>query len=155
MIPTLVKLRFNLCLFCCMFVFFIILLWLFSHSVVSNSLWLHGLQHTRLPRPSLSPGVYSSSCPLSRWYHPTTSSSVALFSSCHQSFSQRSWSRLFLWRPTTPSRTNTKKRCPFHRRRLECKSRKSKGTWNNRQVGPQSTQWSKAKINRAKKTHWS
>ena len=88
MIPTLVKLRFNLCLFCCMFVLFIILLWLFSHSVVSNSLWLHGLQHTRLPRPSLSPGVYSSSCPLSRWYHPTTSSSVALFSSCHQSFSE-------------------------------------------------------------------
>ena len=85
MIPTLVKLRFNLCLFCCMFVFFIILLWLFSHSVVSNSLWLHGLQHTRLPRPSLSPGVYSSSCPLSWWCHPTISSSVILFSSCPQS----------------------------------------------------------------------
>ena len=86
MIPTLVKLRFNLCLFCCMFVFFRILLWLFSHSVVSNSLWLHGLQHTRLPRPSLSPGVYSSSCPLSRWYHPTTSSSSVPLSSCLQSF---------------------------------------------------------------------
>ena len=88
MIPTLVKLRFNLCLFCCMFVFFIILLWLFSHSVVSNSLWLHGLQHTRLCCPSPTPRACSNSCPSSQWCHPTISSSVALFSSCHQSFSE-------------------------------------------------------------------
>ena len=48
---------------------------LFSCSVVSNSLWPHRLQHTRLSYPSPSPGVCSNSCPLSRWCHPTTSSS--------------------------------------------------------------------------------
>ena len=48
----------------------------FSHSVMSNSLHPHGLQHTRLPSPLPSPGAYSNSCPLSRWYHPTISSSV-------------------------------------------------------------------------------
>ena len=42
----------------------------FSHSVVSNSLWPHGLQHTKLPCPSLTPGAYSNSCPSSQWYHP-------------------------------------------------------------------------------------
>ena len=47
---------------------------------------LHGLQHTRPPCPSPTPGVYSNSCPLSRWYHPTISSSVVPFSSCLQSF---------------------------------------------------------------------
>ena len=64
---------------------FLVLL-LFSHSVVSDSLWPHGLQHTRLPCPLLSPGVCSNSCPLSWWCHPTISSSVTLFSSCPQSF---------------------------------------------------------------------
>ena len=59
---------------------------LFSCSVMSNSLWTHGLQHTRLPCPSPTPGACSNSCPLSRWCHPTISSSVILFSSCHQSF---------------------------------------------------------------------
>ena len=54
--------------------------------VVSNSLRLHGLQDTRLLCPSLSPGVCSNSCPLSRWCHPTISSSVAPFSPCIQSF---------------------------------------------------------------------
>ena len=58
----------------------------FSHSVVSDSLWPHGLQHTRLPCPSPTPGAYSNSCPLSRWCHPTLSSSVVSFSSCLQSF---------------------------------------------------------------------
>ena len=48
----------------------------FSGSVVSNSLRPHGLQHTRLPCPSPTPGLYSDSCPLSRWCHPTISSSV-------------------------------------------------------------------------------
>ena len=58
---------------------------LFSHSVMSDSLWLHGLQHTKLPCPLLSPGICSDSCPLSRWCHSTISTSGALFSSCPQS----------------------------------------------------------------------
>ena len=58
----------------------------FSHSVVSDPLWPHGLQHTRPPCPSPAPGVYSNSCPLSRWCHPNISSSVIPFSSCLQSF---------------------------------------------------------------------
>ena len=41
-----------------------------------------------------------------------------------------------------------KKRCPFHYRGLECKSRKSRNTWNNRQIWPRNTEWSKAKANR-------
>ena len=59
---------------------------LFSHSVMSDSLQLHGLQHARLPCLSPSLGVFSNSCPLSRWCHPTSSSSVIPFSSCLQSF---------------------------------------------------------------------
>ena len=58
----------------------------FSRSVVSNSLQLHEPQHARPPCPSPTPGVYSSQCPLSRWCHPTISSSVIPFSSCPQSF---------------------------------------------------------------------
>ena len=58
----------------------------FSHSVVSKSLWPHGLQHTRPPCPSATPRVYSNSCPLSQCCHPTISSSVIPFSSCPQSF---------------------------------------------------------------------
>ena len=57
----------------------------FSHSVVSNSLQPHGLQHTRPPCPSPPPGVYLNSGPLSQWCHPTISSSVVTFS-CLQSF---------------------------------------------------------------------
>ena len=53
---------------------------------MSDSLWPHGLQHTRLPCPSPTPGAYSNSCPLSRWCHPTISSSVIPFSSRLQSF---------------------------------------------------------------------
>ena len=53
---------------------------------MSNSLQPHELQHARLPCSSLSPEVYSNSCPLSQRCHPTTSSSVALFSCCPQSF---------------------------------------------------------------------
>ena len=59
---------------------------LFSCSVVSDSSWPHGLQHTRLPYPSLSPRVCSNSCPLSWWCHPTISSSITPFSSRPQSF---------------------------------------------------------------------
>ena len=51
-----------------------------------DSFWPHGLQHTRLPCPSLSPGICSNLCPLSQWCHPTISSSVVPFSSCPQSF---------------------------------------------------------------------
>ena len=57
----------------------------FSHSVVSDSLQPHGLQHSRPPCPSPTPRVYSNSCPLSLWCHPTTSSSVVPCSSL-QSF---------------------------------------------------------------------
>ena len=60
---------------------------LFSHSVVSDSLWPHGLQHTRLPCPSTSPEVCSNSYLFSWWCHPTISSSVTHFPSCLQSFS--------------------------------------------------------------------
>ena len=59
---------------------------LFSHSVMPDSLRPHGLQHTRLPCPSLSPRVCSNSCPLIQWCHPTIASSIAPFSSCPQSF---------------------------------------------------------------------
>ena len=58
----------------------------FSHSVVSDSLRPHGLQHARLPCPSPTPRVCSKSCPLSQWCHPTISSSAIPFSSCLQSF---------------------------------------------------------------------
>ena len=53
---------------------------------MSDSLWPHGLQHTRPPCPSPSPGACINSCPSSRWRHPTISSSVVPFSSCPQSF---------------------------------------------------------------------
>ena len=58
----------------------------FSHSIVSNSLQPHGLQHARLPCPSPTPGAYSNSCPLSQWCYSTISSSDVPFSSCLQSF---------------------------------------------------------------------
>ena len=57
----------------------------FSHSVVSDSLWPHELQHTRLPCPSPTPRVYPNSCPSNWWCHPAISSSVVPFSSCPQS----------------------------------------------------------------------
>ena len=59
---------------------------LFSHSVLFSSLRSHGLQHSRLLRPSLSPGIGSNSYPLSQRYHPTILSSVVPFSSCLQAF---------------------------------------------------------------------
>ena len=57
----------------------------FSCSVMSESLWPHGLQHARLPCPSPTPGACSNSCPLSQWCHPSISSSVIPFF-CLQSF---------------------------------------------------------------------
>ena len=57
------------------------------------------------------------------------------------------WS-IILWRPIRTFITNTQKRCPFHCRGLECKSRKSRNIWSNRQIWPRSTEWSRAKVNR-------
>ena len=72
----------------------------FTHSVVSDSLWPHESQHTRPPCPSPTPRVHPNPCPLSRWCHPTVSSSVIPFSSCPQS-PQASGSfpvsQLFIW----------------------------------------------------------
>ena len=64
---------------------------LLSCSVMSDSLWTHKLQRSRLPCLSLSPWVCSDSCPLNQWCHPTISFSVVLFFSCLQSF-PASWS---------------------------------------------------------------
>ena len=58
----------------------------FSRSVMSDSLQPHDLQHARPPYPSPTPGVHPNPCLLSRWCHPTISSSVVPFSSCPQSF---------------------------------------------------------------------
>ena len=58
----------------------------FSRSVMSNSLWPHGLHLARRPCPSPTPRVHPNSCPLSRWCHSTISSSVVPFSSCLQFF---------------------------------------------------------------------
>ena len=57
----------------------------FSHSVLSDSLRPHELQHARPPSPSPSPGVHLNSCSSTRWCHPAISSSVIPFSSCRQS----------------------------------------------------------------------
>ena len=72
----------------------------FSCSVVSNSLWLHELHHTRPPCPSPTPGVHSNSHPSSWWCHPAISSSVVPFSSCPQSLPTSGalpMSQLFTW----------------------------------------------------------
>ena len=58
----------------------------FSHSIVSNPLWPHGLQEARFPCPSPTPGACSNQCTSSQWYHPPISSSVVPFSSCLQFF---------------------------------------------------------------------
>ena len=72
----------------------------FSCSVVSDSLWPHGLQYARPPCPSPTPGACSNSCPLSRWCYPAISSSVVLFSSCPPSLPASEsfpMSQLFAW----------------------------------------------------------
>ena len=72
----------------------------FSRSVMSDSLWPHGLQHARPPCPSPTPGVYSNSCPSSQWCHPAISSSVIPSSSCPQSLPASEsfpMSQLFTW----------------------------------------------------------
>ena len=55
---------------------------------------------------------------------------------------------MVLWRYAKHSRTNTLKKCPFHHRELECKSRKSRNTCSNRQIWPWNTKWNRAKANR-------
>ena len=70
------------------------------HSVVSDSLWPHELQHTSPPCPSPTPGVYPNPCPLSRCCHPAISSSVIPFSSCPQSLPASGsfpMNQLFAW----------------------------------------------------------
>ena len=57
-----------------------------SVTQLCQTLWLHGLQHARLPCPWTTPRACSNSCPLSQWCHPTISSSVIPFSSCLQSY---------------------------------------------------------------------
>ena len=69
-------------------------------------------------------------------------------SPCTNHDCRTSWSWMVLWWPTRPSRTNTPKRCPFHYRGLECKRRRSRDTWSNRQIWPWSTEWSRAKADR-------
>ena len=72
----------------------------FSHSVVSNSLRPHELQHARPSCPSPTPGIYPHSCPSSRWCHPAISSSVVPFSSCPQFLPASGsfpMSQLFAW----------------------------------------------------------
>ena len=72
----------------------------FSHSVVSDSLRPHELQHARPPCPSPTPGVHSDSRPLGQWCHPAISSSVVPFSSCPQSLPASGpfpMSQLFTW----------------------------------------------------------
>ena len=91
--------------------------WKWSHSVVSDPQWPHGLQPSRLL------------CP---WDFPGKSPGVG----CHCLLRQNLLE-------LTP-----KKRCPFHHRGLECKSRESRDTWSNRQIRPWSTKWSRAKANR-------
>ena len=68
----------------------------FSRSVLSDSLWPHGLLHARLPCPSSTTRACSDSCPLSQWCHPTISSSVVPFS-CLQSFPASSVSFPMSW----------------------------------------------------------
>ena len=73
---------------------------------------------------------------------------ITVPSLCPNQWCWRSWSWMVLWRPTRPFRTNTQKRCPFHYRGLECKSRTSRNTWSNQQIWPWSTELSRAKANR-------
>ena len=72
----------------------------FSHSVMSDSLRPHELQHSRPPCPSSTPRVHSDSRPLSQWCHPAISSSVVPFSSCPQSLPASGsfpMTQLFTW----------------------------------------------------------
>ena len=88
---------------------------------------------------------------MKKWslFIPMANHSISQLSkSIPQPLIRRSWSWMILWGPTRPSRTNTQKRCPFHYRGLECKSRKSRNTWSNRQIWPWNMKWSRANANR-------
>ena len=65
---------------------FVLVSFCYTVTQLSDSLRPHGLKHTRLSCPSLSPRVCPTSCPLNRWCHPTISSSVSPFSSCPESY---------------------------------------------------------------------
>ena len=67
---------------------------------------------------------------------------------CPNHWCWRSWHWLVLWRPTKSSRNNTMKKCSFPHRMLECRCRKSRDTWNNRQVWPWSTKLSRPEANK-------
>ena len=67
---------------------------------------------------------------------------------CPNQWCLRSWSWMILWRHIKTFITNTPKRCPFHYRGMESKSRKSRNTWSNRQIWPWSREWSRAKADR-------
>ena len=67
---------------------------------------------------------------------------------CPNQYGWRSWRWMVPWRPIRPFRNNTQKRSPFHYRGLECKSRKSRNTWSNRQIWPWNAEWSREKANR-------
>ena len=72
----------------------------FSRSIMSDPLWPHKSQHTRLPCPSPTPRVHSNSCPSSWWCHPAISSSIISFSSCSQSLpvsGSLPMSQIFAW----------------------------------------------------------
>ena len=77
----------QVCMWVCL-LFKLSLYYFFISSVAQScqTLQPHGLQHARLPCPSPTPRVYSSSCPLTWWCHPTISSSVVPFSGCLWSF---------------------------------------------------------------------
>ena len=125
---------------------------------MSNSLQPHGLQHTRLPCPAPNPRAYSNSRPLSRWCHPTISSSVTPFSSHLQSFpASVSFPELVLcirWPKDcsfsfsiSPSNEYSGL-ISFRMDWLGCKSTKSRVAWSNRQIWPCGTKWNRAKANR-------
>ena len=87
---------------------------------------------------------------MTEWFQSVSKQTIQHHSNpslCPNHWCLRSWSWMVLWRPTRPFRTNTQKRCPFHYRGLECKSKKSSDTQNNRQIWPWSTRWSRAKAN--------
>ena len=82
--PSLHTTQAHICM--CPIILFLIYSVEFSRSVVSDSLWPHGLQHTRLPCPSPTPGACANLCPSNWWCHPTISFSFVPFSSYLQSF---------------------------------------------------------------------
>ena len=109
---------------------------------MSDSFWPHGLQHTRPPCPSPTPRVYSNSCPLNQWCHPTISSSVIPFSSRLQSFPASGCikvSQLFktggqsigVLRQSFPRQVDRKSRGPQGERGLEFSRRKKGQTFHS------------------------